>query len=159
MRTLITKPLGTDDCYFHGTSGMITRKKIYSVPIIRIGIILITLLLQFNLVNAQSRHEPDTGEKVNFCRTDSIFSFRSRKGCLPSPIHNSCEQAAAPFHFNAKQWLITSSLLGYVCGRQIVSHYKKTHQGTLQHCQDKSDKKPEITFFQFGDQVGFTPIW
>jgi membrane-associated phospholipid phosphatase len=46
---------------------------------------------------------------VSFYKTDSIFSFRSQKGYFPSLVHNIGEQAAAPFHFKAKQWLYTGA--------------------------------------------------
>lgn len=49
---------------------------------------------------------------VNFYKTDSIFSFRSKKGYFPSLIHNIGEQAATPFHFTAKQWIYTGVAAG-----------------------------------------------
>ncbi len=49
---------------------------------------------------------------VSFYKTDSIFSFRSSKGYIPSLLHNIGEQAAAPFHFKAKQWLYTGIAAG-----------------------------------------------
>jgi membrane-associated PAP2 superfamily phosphatase len=48
----------------------------------------------------------------NFYRTDSIFSFHSQKGYIPSLFHNIGEQAIAPFHFTAKQWLFTGAATG-----------------------------------------------
>ncbi len=51
-------------------------------------------------------------KQTSFYLTDSIFSFRSKKGYFPSLIHNFGEQAAAPFHFNAKQWLVTGAAAG-----------------------------------------------
>jgi membrane-associated PAP2 superfamily phosphatase len=53
---------------------------------------------------------------VKFPRTDSIFSFRSQEGYFPSLIHNFGEQAAAPFHFNAKEWLFTGAAAGITAG-------------------------------------------
>ena len=49
----------------------------------------------------------DQKTHVNFYKTDSIFSLRSKKGYFPSLIHNIGEQAAAPFHFTTKQWIYT----------------------------------------------------
>lgn len=40
---------------------------------------------------------------------DSLFSFRSQKGYFPSLLHNVGEQAAAPFHFGKKEWLMTGT--------------------------------------------------
>jgi membrane-associated phospholipid phosphatase len=48
----------------------------------------------------------------NFYKTDSIFSFHSSKGYVPSLLHNFGEQAAAPLRFTPKQWLITGAAIG-----------------------------------------------
>jgi membrane-associated phospholipid phosphatase len=48
----------------------------------------------------------------NFYRTDSIFSFCSRKGYIPSLLHNFGEQATAPFHLTKKQYIITGLAIG-----------------------------------------------
>src|SRR5450759_178688 len=42
----------------------------------------------------------------NFYKTDSIFSFRSPKGYIPSLLFNLKEDVIAPFHYKRKQWLI-----------------------------------------------------
>jgi membrane-associated phospholipid phosphatase len=54
----------------------------------------------------------DPKEIVGFYRSDSVFSFRSEKGYFPSLLHNFGEQATAPFHFKAKEWMITGAALG-----------------------------------------------
>jgi hypothetical protein len=48
----------------------------------------------------------------SYFRTDSIFSFHSEKGYIPSLMHNIGVQATAPFHFKAKQWLYTGAAAG-----------------------------------------------
>jgi hypothetical protein len=48
----------------------------------------------------------------NFYKTDSVFSFCSQKGYVPSLLHNIGEQATAPLHFGTRQWLITAAALG-----------------------------------------------
>jgi membrane-associated PAP2 superfamily phosphatase len=71
-------------------------------------------------VNSQPEIPPKTLQNnvsyqkasTNFYRTDSIFSFRSKKGYFPSLLHNIGEQAAAPFHFKTKQWLYTGAVAG-----------------------------------------------
>jgi membrane-associated phospholipid phosphatase len=50
--------------------------------------------------------------KANFYRTDSIFSFQSDKGYLPSLLNNFGKQVTAPFKFSKKQWLITGGAVG-----------------------------------------------
>jgi hypothetical protein len=49
---------------------------------------------------------------AGFFKTDSIFSFRSKKGYFPSLIHNTGVQAAAPFHFTAREWIYTGAAAG-----------------------------------------------
>jgi membrane-associated phospholipid phosphatase len=46
---------------------------------------------------------------ANFYKTDSIFSFRSRKGYLPSLGYNLGAQFTAPFRMNSKQWMMTGA--------------------------------------------------
>ncbi len=48
----------------------------------------------------------------NFYKTDSIFSFRSPKGYIPSLLYNFREQITAPLKFKTKQWLITGAAVG-----------------------------------------------
>src|SRR5512133_3662394 len=51
-------------------------------------------------------------ESQNFYKTDSLFSFRSQKGYVPSLLHDFGEQATAPLHFNKGEWLITGAAIG-----------------------------------------------
>lgn len=70
--------------------------------------------------NAQSAFSKKAGQDEisnqkssdNFYITDSIFSFRSPKGYVPSLIDNFAEQTVAPFHLNKKQWLLTGAAIG-----------------------------------------------
>jgi membrane-associated phospholipid phosphatase len=55
-----------------------------------------------------------------FLRSDSVFSFRSGKGYVPSLLTNFAEQASAPFHFNKRQWLITGASVGITA---IILHF------------------------------------
>ena len=57
---------------------------------------------------------------VNFYKTDSIFSFQSRKGYLPSLLNNFGEQVTAPFRFTGKEWLITGAAIGITA---ILLHF------------------------------------
>ena len=61
-----------------------------------------------------------------------------------------------------KHWasdVFVGSLIGYACGKQVVSHFNKTHQNLLSPEQLKSKSKSEITFIQNGNQVGFSLMW
>lgn len=53
--------------------------------------------------------------------------------------------------------VFAGALLGYLCGKQVVSHYNKTHQNSFTSMQSKI--KTELTFFQYGNQVGFSMKW
>lgn len=55
--------------------------------------------------------------------------------------------------------VFVGALLGYVCGKQVVSHYNKTHQYPITSMQSKSKIKTEFTFIQYGNQVGFSLNW
>jgi membrane-associated phospholipid phosphatase len=61
-----------------------------------------------------------------------------------------------------KHWasdVFAGALLGYACGKQVVSHYNKTHQNLLSPEQLKSKSKSEVMLFQNGNQVGLALIW
>jgi membrane-associated phospholipid phosphatase len=49
---------------------------------------------------------------TNFYKNDSIFSFQSKKGYVPSLLNNFGEQITAPFKFKPKQWIITGAAFG-----------------------------------------------
>lgn len=49
---------------------------------------------------------------ANFYKTDSIFSFRSQKGYIPSLFSNFERQVTAPFKFTARDWIITGAAVG-----------------------------------------------
>jgi membrane-associated phospholipid phosphatase len=49
---------------------------------------------------------------ASFYKTDSIFSFQSPKGYVPSLLSNFGEQITAPFRFNKKDWIITGAAVG-----------------------------------------------
>jgi hypothetical protein len=49
-------------------------------------------------------------------------------------------------------------LLGYLSGKQVVKHYYKTHQNSPS-LQPEQKKRTEITFTQYGNQLGVSIIW
>ena len=55
--------------------------------------------------NKISYHKPS----ASFYKTDSIFSFQSPKGYVPSLLSNFGEQITAPLRFNKKDWIITGA--------------------------------------------------
>ena len=54
----------------------------------------------------------DSLHSAGFLKTDSVFSFSSDKGYVPSLLANFAEQASAPFRFRARQWLVTGASIG-----------------------------------------------
>ncbi len=63
---------------------------------------------------------------------DSIFSFRSQKGYVPSLIHNFKEQAVAPLKFNSKQWLVTGATISVTAALisldDKIDHWARTQK-------------------------------
>ncbi len=55
--------------------------------------------------------------------------------------------------------VFVGALLGYLCGNQVVSHFNKTHQSSFNSMLPKQKNKPELTFIQYGNQVGFLLKW
>ena len=55
--------------------------------------------------------------------------------------------------------VFVGALLGYACGKQVVAHFNKTHQKALASGSSKSLKKAELTFIQYGNQVGLSLKW
>jgi membrane-associated phospholipid phosphatase len=49
---------------------------------------------------------------AGYYKTDSIFSFRSQKGYIPSLFSNFEGQVTAPFKFTTRQWIITGAAVG-----------------------------------------------
>ncbi len=58
-------------------------------------------------MHCQDEDSLKTDQGISICR-DSVFSFRSARGFVPSLIHNFGEQAAAPFKMNTKQALMVA---------------------------------------------------
>jgi hypothetical protein len=48
--------------------------------------------------------------------------------------------------------VFVGALLGYLCGKQVVSHYNETHKTN----SDPSSLKSQLTYFQDGNQVGLS---
>jgi membrane-associated phospholipid phosphatase len=48
--------------------------------------------------------------------------------------------------------VFVGALLGYLCGKQVVSHYNETHKTN----SDPSSIKSQLTYFQEGNQIGLS---
>jgi membrane-associated phospholipid phosphatase len=58
----------------------------------------------------------------NFYKTDSILSFRSPKGYIPSLLYDFGDQVTAPFRFKTKQWLITGAAVGITSALFLIDN-------------------------------------
>lgn len=61
-----------------------------------------------------------------------------------------------------KHWssdVFVGALLGFACGKQVVSHFNKTHQNLLQQAHSKFANKTELTLFQYDNQIGLSLKW
>ena len=55
--------------------------------------------------------------------------------------------------------VFVGGILGYLCGKQVVNHYNKTHQNLANSLPSKSKNKTELTFIQEGNRVGLFLKW
>ena len=55
--------------------------------------------------------------------------------------------------------VFVGGLIGYACGKQVVTHFNKIHQNPVNSMSSKSNIKKEFTFIQNGNQIGFSLKW
>jgi len=55
--------------------------------------------------------------------------------------------------------IFVGGLIGYVCGKQVVANFNKTHEKMSTSMTPKSKVKTELTFIQDGNQIGFFLRW
>jgi membrane-associated phospholipid phosphatase len=55
--------------------------------------------------------------------------------------------------------IFVGALLGYLCGKQVVANFNKTHQNAYTSMLSKSKNKTELTFIQNGNQIGLSLTW
>lgn len=55
--------------------------------------------------------------------------------------------------------VFVGGLLGYLCGRQVVNHYNKTHQDQPNSLSSSLKNKTEFTLIQDRNQIGFSLKW
>lgn len=61
-----------------------------------------------------------------------------------------------------KHWasdVFAGAILGYVCGKQVVANFNKTHQNDISQLDSNLKDKVELTFFQYENQVGISMKW
>ncbi len=94
---------------------------------------------------------------VSFYKTDSIFSFRSQKGYIPSLYNNFREQITAPFKFKTKQWLILSAAIGITA---TLIHFDNDIDiwATVQKQKHAWVNKSSPVITQFGSTYGISSV-
>jgi membrane-associated phospholipid phosphatase len=55
--------------------------------------------------------------------------------------------------------VFVGGIMGYLCGKQVVNQYNKTHPGSDKSLSQKSKTKTQLTFVQNGNQFGFCLKW
>ncbi len=62
-------------------------------------------------------------------------------------------------HMHWSSDVFAGALLGFACGKQVISHYDKMHKNSAGPLTAKSKNKPELTLFQYNKQVGLSLKW
>lgn len=94
-----------------------------------------------------------TNRTGSFYRTDSLFSFTSQKGYVPSLAHNILEQAAEPFMFSRKEWLITGGIVA-TTAVLIIADDKIDHWARIQKDEHQWVNKVSPVVTEFGGSRG-----
>ena len=55
--------------------------------------------------------------------------------------------------------VFAGALFGYLCGKQVVGHFNKTHQNFLTDMPLQSKNKAQLTLIQEGNQFGLSISW
>lgn len=55
--------------------------------------------------------------------------------------------------------VFVGALLGYLCGKQVVNNFNKTHQTTFNSMTAKQKHKTELTIIQHQNQIGVSLKW
>ena len=121
--------------------------------------------LQVADVNIQSSFSSKTNQNkisyqkpsTSFYKTDSIFSFQSQKGFIPSLFNNFGEQVIAPFNFKTKQWLITGAAIGITAA---LLHFDNDIDkwARVQKQEHGWVNKSSLVITQFGSTYGISSV-
>jgi len=55
--------------------------------------------------------------------------------------------------------VFVGGIMGYLCGKQVVNHYNKTHRDPANPLSSKSKNKTELTYIQYSNRVGILLKW
>ena len=93
----------------------------------------------------------------------TVFAMQYRdKKAIPIICYSAATLVGISRLTEHEHWssdVFVGGLLGYLCGRQVVNHYNKTHRNKADSLSSISQYKTEFTFIQNGNQVGFSVKW
>jgi membrane-associated phospholipid phosphatase len=94
---------------------------------------------------------------ASFYKTDSISSFQSPKGYVPSLLSNFGEQITAPLRFNKKDWIITGAAVGMTIA---LIHFDNDIDkwATVQKQKHVWVNKSSPVIIQFGSTYGISSV-
>jgi membrane-associated phospholipid phosphatase len=55
--------------------------------------------------------------------------------------------------------VFVGGIMGYLCGKQVVNHYNKTHQDPANPLSSKSKNKTELILIEYSNRVGILLKW
>lgn len=93
----------------------------------------------------------------------TVFAMRYKdKPAIPILCYSTASLVGLSRLTENRHWasdVFTGAVIGYLCGRQVVSHYNRTHQNPPQYTSYKYGFNPEITLIQSENQVGISVKW
>jgi len=93
----------------------------------------------------------------------TVFAMQYRdKPAVPIISYSAATLVGISRLTEQKHWasdVFVGALLGYVCGRQVVSHYNKTHKDKPTSMPSRSKGEAGLSFIQYGNQVGLLISW
>lgn len=93
----------------------------------------------------------------------TVFAIQYRdKKAIPVICYSAATLVGISRLTEHEHWasdVFVGGIMGYLCGRQVVNHYNKTHQNPVNSYSSKAGNKAELTFIQNGNQIGFSLIW
>jgi membrane-associated phospholipid phosphatase len=109
------------------------------------------------LINVNQNNSKPQKPSASFYKTDSVFSFQSDKGYIPSLLKNFGEQVTAPFNFTKRQWLITGAAIG-ISATLIHFDNDIDKWATVQKQQHSWVNKSSPVITQFGSIYGISAV-
>jgi len=93
----------------------------------------------------------------------TVFAMQYRdKKAIPIICYSAATLVGISRLTEHEHWssdVFVGGLLGYLCGRQVVNHYNKTHRDKADSLSSISKNKTEFTFIENGNQIGFSLKW